>query len=195
MIFNEEQKPVKVYDFDKTIYDGDCTIDFYIYALKRNPKVFFCFPIQCFAVIMMKLGLWKKEKAKSLFFVFLRMIRDTDGVVCDFWDRNIDRIKKWYISQKSDSDIIITASPQFLVREAASRLGNMKVIASECDKKTGRFISQNCYGEEKVRRFHEEFGDLLIDEFYSDSYSDFPMASISKKSFIVNGEDISVWHI
>lgn len=34
---------MNVYDFDKTIYDGDSTADFYIFSLKRHKK-FYCLP-------------------------------------------------------------------------------------------------------------------------------------------------------
>ena len=27
---------MNVYDFDKTIYDGDSTLDFYLFSLKKN---------------------------------------------------------------------------------------------------------------------------------------------------------------
>ena len=30
---------INSYDFDKTIYDGDSSADFYKYCLKRNKKV------------------------------------------------------------------------------------------------------------------------------------------------------------
>ena len=30
---------MNVYDFDGTIYNGDSTIDFYIYALKSKPSI------------------------------------------------------------------------------------------------------------------------------------------------------------
>lgn len=30
---------MNVYDFDKTIYAGDSTIDFYLFCLKRQPAI------------------------------------------------------------------------------------------------------------------------------------------------------------
>ena len=30
---------MNVYDFDKTIYDGDSSVDFYKFSLKRHPKL------------------------------------------------------------------------------------------------------------------------------------------------------------
>ena len=30
---------MRVFDFDNTIYDGESVIDFYLFSLRRNPKV------------------------------------------------------------------------------------------------------------------------------------------------------------
>lgn len=35
---------MNVYDFDETIYDGDSTVDFYKYCLRRRPYIIFRFP-------------------------------------------------------------------------------------------------------------------------------------------------------
>ena len=35
---------MNVYDFDKTIYDGDSTADFYIFSLKRHKKILLLAP-------------------------------------------------------------------------------------------------------------------------------------------------------
>lgn len=35
-----------IYDFDKTIYDGDSTVDFFLFCLKREPiLILFCFKV------------------------------------------------------------------------------------------------------------------------------------------------------
>ena len=52
---------MNVYDFDKTIYKKDCSIEFYLFVIKKNPMVFFkCFPMQVFAFF---------RNESSLFFV------------------------------------------------------------------------------------------------------------------------------
>ena len=66
-------------------------------------------------------------------------------------------------------------------------------MASVVDKKTGLYTGDNCWGKEKVRRFYERFKDGKIDDFYSDSYSDSPLARISERAFIVKGEKIIPW--
>ena len=39
------------YDFDKTIYDGDCFIDFYKYCLYRRIYLIFFIPIQLIMIV------------------------------------------------------------------------------------------------------------------------------------------------
>lgn len=70
---------------------------------------------------------------------------------------------------------------------------NVTVIASQVDIKSGKFTGENCYGDEKARRFKAAFGDIAIDEFYSDSCSDAPMAKLAKRAFIVKNGRISEW--
>ena len=80
--------------------------------------------------------------------------------------------------------MIISASPRFLLRHICDEL-NVKLICSEVDKKNGDYIGLNCFGEEKVSRFHKEYPGATIDEFYSDSKSDEPLAKLAKKAYLV----------
>ena len=66
------------------------------------------------------------------------------------------------------------------------KLGVQKMMASKVDKKTGKYDGENCHGEEKVRRFYETYPDGVIDNFYSDSVSDSPLARISKQAFVID---------
>lgn len=40
---------MNVYDFDKTIYNGDSTIDFYLYSLRKKPQLYDIFLIKLLA--------------------------------------------------------------------------------------------------------------------------------------------------
>ena len=66
-------------------------------------------------------------------------------------------------------------------------------MASNVDKFTGKYDGINCHGKEKVRRFYEVWPDGVIDDFYSDSYSDDPLARISKRAFLVKGDKLLKW--
>ena len=66
----------------------------------------------------------------------------------------------------------------------------MSLIASGIDPATGLFEGANCRGEEKVRRFREQYPEGVIDEFYTDSKADLPLARIARKAFAVDGEKV-----
>lgn len=113
----------------------------------------------------------------------------------EFWIKNRGRIKPWYLVQKKPDDVIISASPEFLLRTICKELGISYLIASKVDPKTGLFNGENCEGEEKVLRFKKQFRNVQIDEFYSDSKTDTPLATLARKAFLVKGNKIITWKI
>ena len=108
---------------------------------------------------------------------------DTEKDVNDFWKEYIGNIKPFYLEQKKDDDVIISASPEFLLKPVCKRLKIKNLMASKVDMHSGKYSGVNCHGKEKVKRFYEAFPDGKIDNFYSDSYSDSPLAEIAEKSF------------
>lgn len=186
---------MNVYDFDKTIYDGDSTADFYLFSLRRHPKMMLLAPSLLAAVTryyVFKRG--SKTQFKQVMYRFLRYC-DTERDVSDFWDRNQAKIKRYYLAQQKADDVIISASPEFLLKPICKRLGIAYLTASCVDPKNGEYSGENCHGKEKVRRFYEKFPNAQIEEFYSDSHSDDPLAEIAQKAFLVKGESLSAWSI
>lgn len=181
---------INVYDFDGTIYEGDATIGFYLFSLKKDLKLIRFLPIQVYGFIAYMLGLKDKEYLKEHFFSFLKGIKEVDSYILEFWDKKQKNIKTWYLEQQEKTDIIISASPEFLLKPLEKDF-KFKVIASKVNKKTGKFESKNCYGEEKVNRFKQEIKNKKIKSFYSDSMSDKPMMDIAKKAFFVKKNTIS----
>ena len=98
----------------------------------------------------------------------------------------------WYLKQKQDSDIVVSASPEFLLKPVCLKLG-VSLIASINDSRTGAYTGVNCHGEEKPRRFLELFPNAVIDKFYSDSQSDKPMALLAKSAFLVRNGIVMSW--
>lgn len=186
---------MNVYDFDGTIYRGDSTIDFYFFCLQKNPLLCRYLPRQILAALKYKMKKQSKEQFKTQFFSFLNGITDIDSMVKLFWDRNEDKIAEWYQKQKNEQDVLISASPEFLLMEISKRLGIQNLIASEIDKDSGLLEGKNCYGIEKVKRFRKEFPQDEIHIFYSDSKSDQPMADIAKQSFFVKNGKPKEWDI
>ena len=66
-------------------------------------------------------------------------------------------------------------------------------MASEVDPHTGIYEGQNCHGQEKVRRFREVYPDQKVENFYSDSRSDTPMAKLAEHAWLVKGEKRRPW--
>jgi len=185
---------MNVYDFDKTIYKGDSTVDFFLFALKRHPSLLRCLPAQAAAFCRYAVGRIDKTELKRRFFCFLPYI-DAPAMAEDFWDKGQRKIHGWYLSQQKADDIVISASPEFLLAPVCRRLGVLRLIASRIDCKTGAFTGKNCRGEEKVRRLKQEFGVSHIDSFYSDSVSDFPLAQIADHAFLVRKGKVETWNI
>ena len=61
---------MNVYDFDKTIYDGDSTLDFYFFSLRKNPMLLRFLPIQLMGFIKYMFGLAPKLVFKEKFYSF-----------------------------------------------------------------------------------------------------------------------------
>ncbi len=183
---------MNVYDFDDTIYRGDSSVDFYIFCLRKNIKLLKYLPKQIKAVILYKLKKIDKNKMKEIYFSFLNDI-DAKNCVKEFWNKKNKNIKKWYMESKKEDDVVISASPEFLLKPICEEIGIKNLIATKVDMKTGKFIGDNCKGEKKVELFREKFKEAKIDKFYSDSYSDTPLAKISEEAYIVKGNRISEW--
>ncbi len=184
---------MNVYDFDKTIYDGDSTVDFYFYCIKRQPSLLKFLPKQAWAFTKYLFGFLTKTQFKEKFFEVFSGINNIDSYIKDFWKKNKHKIKKWYKSSHFDSDIVISASPEFLLEPICLELKIQKLMASVVDKETGKYTGENCYGEEKVKRFYNVFPKETIDTFYSDSLSDTPLKNIAKNAYIVQKEKLIGW--
>jgi len=183
---------MNVYDFDKTIYDGDSTVNFYKYCIRKKPAVLKYLPKQVGAFFKYLFKIYDKTQMKEIFYLFLQGLDDVDSLLISYWEENMAKIKDWYIESKRADDVIISASPEFLL-EIPCRALNVKMMASRVNKKTGEYDGVNCHGMEKVERFYAEFPDGVIDEFYSDSYSDTPLAEIAKQAYMVKKNKISEW--
>lgn len=186
---------MNVYDFDNTIYNGDSTADFYLFSLKRHKKIVLLFPSLILSTIkfyIFKIG--TKTDFKEKMYRFLKYC-DIQKDVNDFWNKNQNKIKKFYINQKNDDDVIISASPKFLLEPMCKKLGIKYLIASEVSTENYKYSGINCHGKEKVRRFYEVFPNSQIHNFYSDSYSDTPLANLADKAFMVKKNNIFDWKL
>lgn len=177
-------KIVNVYDFDHTIYDGDASLDFIIYCLTGNYRLWKYLPSMALVLVLYITGKADRKKVKETGFVFLNDIDNPDELVDDFWVSHKKKIKKLYTSRKKDDDVVISASPEFLLGPIALSQG-FGLIATKMNKNTGRITGNNCRGNEKVERFRKEYPEYDIGDVYTDSMSDAPLINIAHKGYMV----------
>lgn len=183
---------MNVFDWDKTIYDGDCSIDFYKYCLKNYKGISKLWPQQAKAASLYKMGKITKTEMKSVFYQYFTLIPNIHDVVLSFWETHDHKIKQWYLDMHRDDDLIISASPEFLLDPICKQL-NVAMIASVVDPYTGRNLRENCFGSEKVVRMKEHYNIEAMEDFYSDSYSDDPLAQYAQKAYYVVGNELKDW--
>ena len=103
---------MNTYDFDKTIFYPDSSFCFYCYCLRRYPAaVFPTLKESLRAARQYRRGERSAKALKEQLFSFLPQIRDIDAAVSGFWRLNEKRIGAWYLAQKRDDDLILSASP------------------------------------------------------------------------------------
>lgn len=181
---------IKVYDFDKTIYAGDSMLDFYIFNLKRQPSLIRFLPGQIWHSFLFMLKLESRTAAKTHFFRYVRGLTDIDKRVTDFWAGYITKLKPWYTGKDHAQDVILTASPEFLIAPVAHTLQVQKLIATKMNPLTGEIDGLNCHGVEKVSRLLKELPDSTVEEAYGDRNSDMPVLKLAKKPFLVTNDKI-----
>ncbi len=184
---------MNVYDFDGTIYQGDSTFNFYLFCLKKHPKLFFNIPKQVWYITLYLFGKYDKTAYKEHFYSFLGKLENVDTDIEHFWKEQRKKIKNFYLKQQKEDDVIVSASPEFLLQPICKQLGITHLIASIIDKKTGTSIGINCHDDEKVRRFQEIYPTQRIENFYSDSLSDTPLAQTATHAYMVKKETLLKW--
>ncbi len=191
---------VAVFDFDGTLTTKDTLLEFIKFS-KGNLKFYMGFLLFLPYLILMKLHLypnWKcKEKIFSHFYKGMSYAQ-FKKVGIDF----TEKVKQ--IQRRSTLDIlkkhlaagatiyVISASIDEWVRPFCKQLGVKDILATkiEIDSNgiiTGKFISRNCYGIEKVNRLLEIEPNRTeyILYAYGDSRGDKEMIEFSDKGTLV----------
>ena len=187
---------MNVYDFDQTIFQYDSSFRFFQYCLRHfTRQVVHAVPSAAFKFAEYRFnGSSDAKELKEHLFSFLNCIDNAEAVVHDFWNENWSSFSPWYLRQKKEDDLIISASPEFLLRPAAEHFG-FSLIATPMNPYTGKIEGKNCHDVEKKRRFLAEYPDAVIDNFYSDSLSDSPLAEMAGKAWLVKKEEIIPWPV
>ena len=182
---------MNVYDFDGTIFPSNSTIGFALWCIKRRPKLLFTYcPGLLVSIIQYKTGKIPNYKMMRKLFGFLTMTDDYEEQIERYWDKNESRISEWYLAQKKDDDLIISASPECIIAPIAKRLG-VNYIATEYDCEFGVFLNNLMYAREKANYIFDS-GFPVIDNFYSDSLADAPLALCAQKAHLVTNKATTI---
>ncbi len=187
-------KKIDVLDFDKTIYKKDSSKQFFLFCITKKWSLVKYLTGIIISFLLYFLRLISKESLKEYYFKFVREFDDIDKIVDSFWKINKDYINNDLLNGCKNDIVVVSASPEFLLKNVCKELKIKKVIASKIDKNTGKFEMKNCYGEEKVNRIKKELNNFEIIDFYSDSLSDEPLARISKNPYLVKKNKIEKWN-
>ena len=188
-------KNIIVYDFDKTIYNGETSTDFMLFFLKRNPKY-----IMRLCNVLYSLFYYKKDlkKSKEIFFRILNgvNIEFLKEEINEFWKVKKEKIFSWVYDEilenkkVADELILISATPSIFLEKISKELGFDKLLATEFENTNKLFDSKikgaNCKGKEKVNRLNEYIDNYTILKFYSDSMSDKPLFDLAGEKIFIN---------
>lgn len=182
---------MNVYDFDGTIFYSDCSIGFAFWCMKRHPKLWITFFPGLFkTLISYKKGKIPNYKMQRKMFSYLTMVDDFDVQIEKYWDKYEKKISAWYLAQKRPDDLIISASPSCIIGPIAQRLG-VNYMATEFDREYGVFVNNLMYAKEKAR-YITDHGFPEIENFYSDSLADTPLALCAEKAHLVTNKATTV---
>ena len=163
---------MKVFDFDNTLYRGESSVDFSFYMIQHNKKILRYVPTILFSLVGYKLCLLKKEKIESIINDFFAGVLDgtesLSAFVNQFWEAHAVKLNKDLLRLIGPGDVIISASPEFLLEGIREMLNTEKIIGTEVDLGRKKITWFN-FGDNKVKRYRELYGERQIKAFYTDA--------------------------
>lgn len=165
------KKKIYAFDFDGTLTTRDTLIAFIRYA--RGTRAFVLgFLRHAHLLVLMKLGLYPNWKAKQKIFSYFfkgMNLGDFDALCQRFAANNRQLLRPEGVrtleqSRTAGADIVIVSAsidnwvkPFFTSPDGlADNLSKITVLGTQIEiadrKLTGRFLTKNCYGQEKVNR-------------------------------------------
>ena len=185
-----------LYDFDGTIFNGESGTEFYLFCLKRNPKLIKYLPRQLKGAIKYVINRNKMfNRFKDDFYSFLPAI-DVEKEAELFWEKNAHKMNDWFKPKNHDVPVVVcSASPVFQIKPICDRLGVTLVIGTDVDSKTGKMQDINCKGNSKLEYIKKYAPDYTFRDVYTDNIeSDAPLLSLATrdKYKVKNGQLIKM---
>ena len=188
---------VYAFDFDGTLTRRDTLIEFIRFA-KGDKAFLLCFLRYSPLLVLMKLGLYPNWKAKQRVFshCFRGMAVDTFNSLCSRFARDKARLmrpkgmkKLREVLAEGGKVVVVSASVNNWVEPFFTGIGGVYVVGTMVEERegvlTGRFLTKNCYGEEKVTRLLQLFPERTQYWLtaYGDSRGDFELLDFANESY------------
>ena len=131
------KKKIIVYDFDKTLYDGETGVNFSVFYLKKYPVRSILFMMGYSKdLIFYLLKIIDLRALKERYFEFLERHskEEVEELVARFWETKRHKIYSWTREEleknKKECEMVIvsSASPLFLIENFLLSLGYDKVF-------------------------------------------------------------------
>jgi len=188
-------REIAFFDFDGTITSGDSLIKFIRFAV-GNTRFIWGMILRSPMLTAYKLKLIPNYKAKQymLSYFFKGMCEEKFMQVANEYSlKHIDTIVrpkamekvKWHKDQ-GHTVVVVSASIECWLKPWCDK-NNIDLIATHLEiengKLTGKFVTKNCYGIEKVNRIKERYNlaEYSVIYAYGDSSGDKEMLSIANK--------------
>lgn len=173
---------IYAFDFDGTLTRSDSLIEFIRFA--KGDKAFaLCFLRYLPLLVLMKIGLYPNWKAKQKVFSYcFKGMKETDfNALCMRFaekkagilrPKGIKKLRE--VLEEGSKVIVISASVNNWVEPFLADMGDIYVIGTMIEERdgvlTGRFLTKNCYGKEKVKRLLQLYPERT--EYWLTAYGD-----------------------
>lgn len=199
-------KKIAVFDFDGTLIKQDSMILFFF----KYFKPFSLSGLACglrllIDTIKFFLKLYSQKQYKQKFINLIiqsSKIKDIEKLGTDFSEYLLkkiytDSIKTIKRLEKEGCELVLlSASPDFYLKKIKTRLGFSNLICTKTQYINGKIIlKENCFGENKIKLFLEEYQNQNINwkssYCFSDSISDYRLFSYFGNAFAINNKKLT----
>lgn len=173
-----------LYDFDKTVFNGESGTEFFLFCLKKQPHIAKFLPRQIFwAFRYYVLHNVTMEKFKENLYCCVKEL-DAKKMIELFWQENGNRINDWFINRdKSVPCIVCSASPYWQISPICEKLGVDIIIGTDLNPETAVITGKNCKGDEKLKFIEKYAPDYEIRDAYTDNIDgDAPLLSLATRN-------------
>lgn len=167
--------PLHIFDFDGTLTSADTLLQFICHACGLR-RMLWGFLLHAPLLVLMKLHLYDNGKTKQKIFAYFFRGMDIEhfNVLCQQFA--YDSAGLWRPAAKKEIDRLLHQNTDIIIVSAsidnwvapffapwqdllAQRPQQLRIVGTQIEvineRLTGRFLTPNCYGEEKVRRATE----------------------------------------